>query len=138
MAPRTPPGGIRVSEYQDAYPPDGSWVNKLLLATTTGLSGALCGTLLALYVARDNRGVTQEKMQEYVSTYDAAEKRASSEHTTHQDEGIGELRGKQEKLFSSFNDMQFTIKEHDRDLTEIKGKLKLAADYMEEQSKVKR
>jgi hypothetical protein len=125
---------MRVSEYQETYPPD-NFLNKLLLATTTGLAGALCGTILAYLAAKDNKGVSQRDMQEYVISHDDSEKRANVEHTTHQDEQIGELKGAQKKNSDNLSDLKYKVEGHDRDITEIRSDLKtkmgIAADIIE-------
>ncbi len=135
-SPRTPTAGIPVSEYQ-AYvaPTNGHGVWRALACGLAGLNIAL---LLAWWTAFQAKGISQKDMQEYVSSYYTTEKRVIAEHTSRQDENIGSLMGKQEKLFEYVAEMKSNQKDHDRDITEIKAKLKLTGDYLEEQLKVKK
>ena len=134
-SPRTPSGGIPVAEYQQYVMGNGNGVWR---AIASGLAGMCLGLLAAWFTALQGKGVTQKDMQEYIIGYYATERRVIAEHTSQQDGYIGILQGKQEKLFDAVSEIKSNEKEHDRDIIEIKEKLKLAANYLEEQQKAKK
>lgn len=134
-SPRTPPG-LPVRDYQEyAASSNGNGVWK---AVATGLGGLVAGLLVAWFTAFQGKGVSNKEMQEYIIQYYSTERRVIAEHTSQQDGYIGILQGKQEKLFERLATFEVNQKEHDRDITEIREKLKLAANYLEEQQKVKK
>ncbi len=138
-SPRTPSAPIPVREYQEYVATNGNEaVNKLLLASCTGLAGLFIGSMLAWWTALQGKGVTQKEMQDYIIQYFSTERRVIAEHTSQQDGYIGQLQGKQEKIVQDLAECKSAQKEHDRDITEIREKMKLAANYLEEQQKVKK
>jgi hypothetical protein len=138
-SPRTPSGGIPVQEYQQYAMGNGNGNgNGVWKSVACGCAGLMVGLLLAWFTALQGKGVTQKEMQEYIIAYYATEKRVISEHTSQQDTYIGILQGKQEKIIQDLSECKVSQKEHDRDITEIREKLKLAANYLEEQQKVKK
>jgi hypothetical protein len=138
-SPRTPSVGIPRQEYEQYVATNGSdAVNKLLLATCTGLAGLFIGTMIAWWSALQGKGVTQKEMQDYIIQYFSTERRVIAEHTSQQDGYIGQLQGKQDKIVQDLAECKLGQKEHDRDLIEIRDKLKLTTNYLEEQQKVKK
>jgi len=139
-SPRTPSGGVKVAEYQEYVQTtnDVGYVNKLLLAATTGLAGLFCGAMLAWWTAFQGKGISQREMQDYVTNYYTAERRAVVEHTSVQDEKLGILSGKTDKMSENQSEMKVNQKETERDISEIREKMKLTANYLEEQAKPKK
>ncbi len=135
-SPRTPTAGIPVSEYQQFVTHTNG--HGVWRAIACGEAGIIITLFLAWWTAFQSKGISQKDMQEYVSSYYTTEKRVIAEHTSRQDENIGSLMGKQEKLFETIGEIKSNQKDHDRDITEIKAKLKLTGDYLEEQLKVKK
>ncbi len=133
-SPKTPIPPFSQSEYQ-AYtaPVNGSSVNRLLLAATTGISGLFIGALIAWFTALQNKGITRDELHVEMKEYRAE----ISQHTATTDNQIGEIRGKTEKLIGDLSKVQFQQSTDERDFTEFKTKTEkrndLVADYLESQ-----
>ena len=135
-SPRTPPGGIPVSEYQSyAMPVNGNGVWK---AIATGLGGLVVGLLVAWFTAFSGKGVTQKELQEYVDRWSQSKEAIIAAQQSNQDRDIGVLQGKQERILDRVNGHDNKINELEHGQIEFKTKLDLVATYLEEERKGKK
>ncbi len=141
-SPRTPPGGVRVADYQEyAGPPNmnGNHIAlwKMLAAGGWSVAAAM---VVAYFTALQNKGVTQKEMQEYDRDYSlyAKEKDGLIQHNQNQDTTIGTLQGIQQsnigKLFA--HDTKFH--DDERDIKELQDKTKQFGDFVDELRKAKK
>ncbi len=122
---RTPPlGGIPVREYQE-YVSNGNG-NGVWKAIATGLGGLVVGLLVAWTTAIMGKGVNQKEMEDYIKDHSpyAYDKQVLTEHNASQDTKIGNLEGKQEKVFERLNKLEAVQSEEDRIITELKTDVK--------------
>ena len=135
-SPRSPSSGIPVREYQEYSNGNGNGVWK---AIATGLGGLVVGLLLAWFTAFQSKGVTTKELQEYVEKYSpyAQQRDVIQQHFTNQDQAIGQLQGKQERLYERMNANEYKITECDRQITElhtdVKTKMDIVATFLEQQ-----
>ncbi len=137
-SPRTPSGGVRVAEYQQFVESGNESAIWFWRTVATGSMSLLVGMTIAWWSALQGKGITEKDMQEFVTQFFGSERRIISEHTSQQDGYIGVLQGKQDKTSELISEIKSTQRDHDKDLTEIREKLKLTANYLEEQQKVKK
>ncbi len=138
-SPKTPVTGIPMQEFQQyAGPLHNGWVNKLLFATTTGLAALVIGLLIALFAALQNKGISSKDMQEYVDKYSPVLPKDIALLAGQ----IGELRGKQERVFERLGNLESNEKTDEKEVvefkTEVRNNNKLVADFIEESRKAKK
>ncbi len=135
-SPRTPSGGVPVREYQE-YVSNGNG-NGVWKAIATGLGGLVVGLLLAWFTAFEGKGVTSKEMQEYVEKYSPVLPKDQALQTSN----IGELRGKQERIFERLSSLENNERVDEKEVTEFKTEVRknneLVASYIEEQRKAKK
>ncbi len=137
-SPRTPIPPLTVSEYQQSLlAPNGHGIWRALAC---GLAGLNVGLVVAWFTAIQNKGVTSRDLEDYVDKHSPylADKALLAEHNRTQDESLGILRGKQERVIDRLGVLETIQKDSDRDLSDCKKEMKLVADYMEEQRKFKK
>ncbi len=128
MAPRSPTGGIPVSEYQQ-YVGNGNGVWK---AIATGLGGLVVGLLLAWFTAFMGKGVSLREMEDYTKDHSpyAYDKQVLVEHNASQDTKIGNLEGKQERTNDRIAKIESLQNEHDRQITDLRNDMKTKMDIV--------
>jgi uncharacterized membrane-anchored protein YhcB (DUF1043 family) len=143
---KTPSGGIPVRDFQMGgdYPIIATNGYGIWRAVATGLGGLVIGLLLAWFTAFTSKGVTQAEMQEYVTKYSpySMEKASINEHNQTQDGQIGELRGKQDRVFERLQNLESKLSNDERELSEFKenskNKFQDVANLLDEQRKAKK
>ncbi len=132
-SPRTPLGGVPVSEYQQ-YVTNGNG-NGVWKAIATGLGGLVVGLLLAWFTAFQNKGITAKDMQEYVDKYSPVMPR----DLANQAGQIGELRAKGEESSRRLYKVENDVDKCDRELqtltSDVKTKMGTVADMLEQKVK---
>ncbi len=132
-SPRTPTRGIPVAEYQAQMqlpPMNGKGLWQML---TTGSAGLLIGFIVAWWTALQGRGVTQKEMQDYVDRFSQSKDLIVAAQQSTQDVQIGESKGKIDRIGQQINDVQLKLRDHERDFGELKTKLDIVADMLEQQ-----
>lgn len=135
-SPRTPSGGVPVREYQEFTTANGNGVWKTLAGAAGGL---WIMALLAWWTAYSGKGVTQEKLEDYVDKHSPylMDKGAIIQSQQAQDTQIGMLAGKQERMNERLGVVESDMKTESKDIEGMKHDIKLVSDYLE-QLKVKR
>ncbi len=140
-SPRTPSGGVRVSEYQEYVAPimNGNHV-ALWKMLASGGWGAAAGILIAYFTAMQSKGVTTKEMQDYDKEYSlfAQQREGIASRNTAQDQQIGVLQGIQQSNIGRLNTHDTKFHDDERDIEDLKGKVKRFGDYIEESYKAKK
>lgn len=135
-SPKSPSVGIPVAEYQQyAVATNGNGVWK---AIASGLAGMVIGLLVAWFTAIQSRGITLKELQEYVDKYSPV----LPKDMAIQSSQIGELRGKQERIFERLAGLENNEKVDEKEVTEFKAESRknneYVANFIEEQRKAKK
>jgi hypothetical protein len=101
---------------------------------TSGFASLFVGMTVAWWTARDNKGVSQLDMVNYVTLATAI----IAKDNYNQDRAIGELFGKQDRTNEQMKAFGEKHVGYENSITEINSKLKYFSDWLEEQRKVKR
>ncbi len=138
-SPRTPSGGIPVAEYQGYTMANGNHI-ALWRMLASGGWGLAAGILLAYFNAMQSKGVTEEKMQSYDKDYSlyAQQREGISTRNAAQDQQIGILQGIQQSNIGRLNAHDTKFHDDERDIEDLKGKVKRFGDYIEESYKSKK
>jgi hypothetical protein len=122
-SPRTP-NPMPVSDYQStvAYATNGT----IWKMATTFLASGLIGMTVAWWTALQARGMTQ------------ADKELLTVQQSSQDKSIGELQGKMDRAFDRLSKIDEKHVAYESQISDIYSKIKLTADYLEEQRRLKR
>ncbi len=134
-SPRTPTGGIPVSEFQQYVAPmNGTGLWKML---TTGVSGLFIGMTVAWFGALQSKGVTQKDLHDYVLEFARAKDEVLSVQQSNQDRQIGILTGKQDQIMERLNKAENNIDKCENGVQKVsddlKNKMGTVADYLESQ-----
>ena len=139
-SPRTPSGGIPVAEYQQyVNAPHPNHV-ALWKALATGQAGLIIGLIVAYFTAFQNRGVTTKDMQDYDKEYSlyAQQKEGLAQRNAAQDVSIGAVQAVQQSNVNKLNVHDGKFHDDERDIEDLKGKVKRFGDFIEEQWKAKK
>ncbi len=138
-SPRTPSVGIPVAEYQAYVTPNGNHI-ALWKMLASGGWGLAAGVLLAYFNAIQSKGVTEDKMQSYDKDYSmyAQAKEGITSHNASQDQQIGILQGIQQSNIGRLNAHDTKFHDDEKDIEDLKGKVKRFGDFIEEQWKAKK
>ncbi len=139
-SPRTPSGGVRVAEYQDYIAPMNGNHIALWKMLASGGWGVAAGVLLAYFNAVQSKGVTEKQMQDYDKDYSlyAQAKEGIAIRNQTQDNQIGALQGIQKTNIDKLSQHDTKFHDDERDIEELKGKVKRFGDYIEESYKAKK
>jgi len=143
-SPKTPSGGIRVSEFPDYQPPppitingNGHGVWKVIACSAIT---ALMGMTVAFFTALRGQGASPQdlvnlrrEMQTYTDTNSpySHDKNLIALQQQSQDEKIGILTGLKDRIFDRLNKMEETKIIVDRDLQDHDNKIKMLTNYIE-------
>jgi hypothetical protein len=136
-SPKSPSGGIPVAEYQQYSGSENGAMFWRSIAASLG--GLIAGLVLAWFTAFSGHGVTQTQMEEYVDKHSPylADKPALSEHQRVQDEELGKLAGRQDRVFETLSTHTNDITDCKREVTrleaDLKTKMDLVASFLEQQ-----
>lgn len=139
-SPKTPIPPFSVSELQSYAPPPSSNGNGVWKVIACSAITALMGMTVAYFTALRGQGVQSQdlstlrkELQEYTDTKSpyAKDKELLSNINSQQDRAIGELQGKQERVFERLKTIEEKNIEHNSAFTEINGKLKFLGDTLE-------
>jgi hypothetical protein len=139
-SPRTPSGGVRVAEYQDYIAPMNGNHIALWKMLASGGWGVAAGVLLAYFNAVQSKGVTQKDMQDFDKEFSlyAQQKEGIASRNSSQDQQIGALQAVQQSNIGKLNTHDSKLHDDERDIEELKGKVKRFGDYIEESYKAKK
>lgn len=109
-------------------------------AIAMALGGLLLGMTTAWWTAWQQKGVTQEKMEAYVRDYSPymMDKQLLADHNRSQDETIGIIRGKQERVIERLALIEQQEKLDEQDRSSMHTKMDIVAKMLEDQQKLKR
>ena len=98
------------------------------------------GILLAYFNAVQSKGVTEKQMQDYDKDYSlyAQAKEGIALRNQTQDNQIGALQGIQKTNIDKLSQHDTKFHDDERDIDELKGKVKRFGDYIEESYKAKK
>jgi hypothetical protein len=139
-SPRTPSGGVPLRTYQEYSQVNGNGNGTIWKMATSLLSGLVIGLLVAWFSAMQTKGVSGKDMQDYVDRFSPylKDKDTINAHNSIQDQQIGELRGGDERINARLNALDVKLVGDERDISDLKNKLDLATNYLEELKKGKR
>src|SRR5262249_8717476 len=133
-SPRTPSGGIRLSEIPTPPPMpieihhNGVGVWKAIAGM---LATALAGMTGMYFTARSEQGVKQEEMHAYVQL-------VTESRNAQQDKDIGSLIGFKDRIFDRLNNLENYNVIDTSEKNEMKQKMKWLGDTLEAEQKAKR
>jgi hypothetical protein len=140
-SPKTPFPGMPVSEYQAAIP----YVNGTIWKVATSFfASGLIGMTVAWWTAREAKGVSPKElsdvrveMQRYTDTNSpyARDKELIALQQATQDQKIGELSGKMERVFERLGKIDEKHISYDNSISDLYGKVRLFGDYIEGQKR---
>ncbi len=139
-SPRTPSGGVRVAEYQDYIAPMNGNHIALWKMLASGGWGVAAGILIAYFTAMQSKGVTEKQMQDYDKDYSlyAQAKEGIAIRNQTQDNQIGALQAIQNSNIAKLTLHDSKFHDDERDIEELKGKVKRFGDFIEETWKAKK
>jgi hypothetical protein len=107
---------------------------------TSMLAGLVIGLLVAWWTATQSKGVTEAQMERFVQDYSpyAKDKELLASHNSIQDQQIGELRGSEDKIMTRLSTLDFKVSSDEKDIVDIRNKIDLTANFIEELKKPKR
>lgn len=104
----------------------------------SALIGINIGLVVALFTALSTKGVTQSAMETYVDKMSSTEKQFIGLQQSNQERALGVLSGQMESLSNRVKTSEEKHISYENSIADLYGKLKLAADYLEEERKGKR
>ncbi len=138
MRPPTP-RPMPVSEYQETMivPRNGiSGTAGWMVAIALG--GLLCGCIIAYFTALQAKGITQSQMEEYVEKRLKFDKEFIAGQNQAQDISIGEIRGIQKEVLNRLSLHDTRLHDDEKDLNEMRTKMDIVANFLEETKKPKK
>ncbi len=129
-----------MAEYQEYVAPMNGNHIALWRMLASGGWGLAAGILLAYFNAMQGKGVTTKEMQDYDKDYSvyAQAKEGIALRNQTQDNQIGALQGIQQANIAKLNTHDGKFHDDERDIEDLKGKVKRFSDYVEEQWKAKK
>jgi hypothetical protein len=135
-SPRTPSVAIPLKTYQQYTNGNG---NGTIWKVATSFLGGMCVSLVVAYfTALRGQGLSQKDMQDYVDRAFSNDRAIAAMQNATQDEKIGSLLGSRDRIFTEIEMLKQKHIGYDNSITEMNGKIKYFADYVEEQRKAKR
>ncbi len=129
-----------MADYQEYVAPMNGNHIALWRMLASGGWGLAAGILLAYFNAMQSKGVTTKEMQDFDKEYSlyAKEKESIFQHNQTQDGQIGTLQGIQQSNIARMSAHDAKFHDDERDIEELKGKVKRFGDFIEEQWKAKK
>ena len=140
-SPRTPPGGVRLADYQEYASPILPHQNGTIWkVAASGFAGLFVSMTIAWWTAKGDKGITRAEMEDYVVKYSpyTQDQKLLTEHNQAQDEKLGILRGQVDRIFTLINTNTEDHIKYDNKFTDLYKKTDTIAIYLEEEKKGKR
>jgi len=141
-SPRTPPGGIRVSEYAEfpaaptaAVHESGVW--KVIACSSIS---ALLAMTVAWFTAMQAKGISESELKAYVKEYSpyVFDKDNLARQQAAQDTEMGRIAGRQERVLERLGKIDELHVGYDRSIQDLYKKVDTITNYMEAEKTPKR
>lgn len=131
---RTPTGGVPLREYQEYVAANGT----IWKMATSILSGLFIMSIVAYFTALQAKGVSHVEMTSYVGDFYKDKELLIAAQNIRQDQDIGKLIGGEEHITVRLNSIDVELATDKKDIDELRTKMELLGNYLEELRKSKR